>query len=335
MAPLTTTSSVETGAGGLGVPIARWALLFAWAVSVAQGAVAGRLSADADAVVFGAASVLTLIAVILVTDRHAAPLDVTGSTVAAGSAVAAAGLRLATDPEVQPWSVDVSAYVAAALIARGNYIAGVVGGALIAAASAGIALARTGSPAAAFAAVALPGVALLIGILWRAGIGVVVRAERRHRTAQARGEIALEASLAAAAEYAAQLRSIRDEAAPLLHRIARGDSLSADELVEVRVQEGAIRDQLRSPRVRDDALAAAIADARRRGVRVSMLWLEGPGAAPHPELLHRIAAIVADTAEGTLTIRAADGAGGVTVVRSGEGGSRTVLELDGTVRAVH
>ncbi|MGP3535775.1 hypothetical protein ACTU3I_13335 [Microbacterium sp. RD1] len=335
MARLTVAS--DTGAGGLGMPVARWALLFTWAVSTAQAVLGGQVAGASGSFAFGVAVLLEFCGVVLVTERSAAILSRRAAVATAAAAVVAAVLRLGVDGPIEPWTVDLPAYLAAALIARGNIAAGAVAGALVLAAVGAATAVRGGTVGDAAANLALPVIALCLCVLWRVGLGFVVRAERAHRSAEARAAVAAEASARAADEYAAQLHRIRDEASALLRRIADGPALSEAELVEVRVLEGAIRDELRSPRVRSETLATAIADARRRGVRVSMLWLEGPGEAPHPHLLEAIAALVSDVPEGAVTIRAADEAGAVTVVRSdGEGGgSRTLLDAAGVVQGVH
>lgn len=332
MAPMI---AARTGAAGLGTGVARWAMIFTWGAGVVQSILLGALDTGVGVWALAVASLLELIGVVMVTERSNAVL--TPLKAAAVSAIAAAALLVGLVPPgvPGPWGADLPAFLAALLIARGSVRAGVVAGSLVVATLVVAGMLRGAEAWQIVASVGIPLIAVAFGSLWRIGLRVTVETEQAHRTAEARAAVALAASERAAREYRRQLHRIREEVAPLLERIAEADVLSPEELTELVVEEGAIRDRLRSPRVTDPALVAALGAARRRGVRVSMLWGEGPGDAPEPALLAEIARLVQRVGAGTVVIRAVEGQGGVSFVHNGpDGGTRVVLDDSGEVRAV-
>jgi hypothetical protein len=332
MAPLITE---RTGAAGLGTGVARWAMLFTWAVGLVQELLQHGFSDPARLAAVFAAAACELVGVILVTERSTHVLAPPKAAAVLLFALAAVAIGLVPGGTPNPWDADLPAYLAALLIARGSRRTGATLGVLILALLIAVGAARGASLQEIAISLGVPVMALGIGILWRIGLSVAVRTERAHRSAEARAAVALAASERAAGEYRRQLHRIRDEVAPLLERIATADSLTADELTELKVAEGAIRDRLRSPRVDDPRLLDALSSARRRGVSLSMLWGEGPGEAPHPSLTARLADLVDDAVEGTVVIRATQGQDGVSFVHSGpDGNRRVVLDEQGAVVTV-
>jgi hypothetical protein len=327
----------EMGSAGFGTPPARWGFLLLWLGGVITGALDGGFGPDtATAAIYGAALVVDLGAVLLITEQSARILPAARAAAAAVCTIlaTAAGL-VAYSGGAEAWVMANAITMAALLFARGNpraatvAVLGTVGPVAVAATAGRIVLGD------AVYVLGVAGLLVTCAILWRPGLAGVVRRERRHRTDEARAALEAEAAAVATAEYARQLERVRRDAAPLLERIARSDALEPSDLVELAVVEGAIRDRLRSPLARDEALIAAIADARRRGVRVLLLWDGDPAGTPHPGLVAALTAIVRESQAGSLVIRGGAGRKEMSVMRTGDGiASRVVLDDEGRTLAV-
>jgi hypothetical protein len=263
-------TAAGTGAAGLATRGARWALVFVWTMGVAKGVIDGRfahpdpLLMTAYAVALGGALVLTH-----PVDR---PLSGIRAALVPIAALTVTALVLLADVPAQPeWLIDFSAYLLALLIARGNPVLGLGCGVVQVAGVVlwGIATGRPASGVTAMLAIAV--MSYVLGIIWRMVLRGVVRQERAHRTEAAESDRRERAARAAAAQFQLDLEAIRDQAAPVLSRIARGDDLDPALLADISVLEGAIRDRVRSPRLRHPQLDEAVSRARRRGVRVTLL----------------------------------------------------------------
>ncbi|CAN5265895.1 hypothetical protein BH11ACT5_BH11ACT5_26610 [soil metagenome] len=79
------------------------------------------------------------------------------------------------------------------------------------------------------------------------------------------------AGLAVADERSRRLAELRNSVVPLLHRIASGESISADDRSTFAVAEADLRDSLRARGLRVPAIMAAARAARLRGVDVVLL----------------------------------------------------------------
>lgn len=156
------------------------------------------------------------------------------------------------------------------------------------------------------------------------------------RAARDTGQLA-ELQQAASAWQAAQAGRQRERrlqvqralqiAGPVLGRtIETGGNLRPDEKLEARLAEGRLRDELRGPRLLDDAVRAELEAVRRRGVTVTM-FDEGGLDGLDDESLAAIRAELADTlrsaASTRLIIRTSphDEVAVTVVGRSGEGES--------------
>jgi hypothetical protein len=329
--------AAETGSGGFGTAGARWGFVILWVGGVISAVLGGGFGPTADAVwIYSAALALDLCAVLLVTEQSSRALSFgrAGATAVVAVLAASAGLLAALQGS-EIWVVANAATMAAILFARGNGrwaapgVVGCVAPTLVAG------LAGRVDSGDVFYVLGVAGLMVPSAILWRPALLSILRREQEHRTVEARAQLEAEASAIAMSEYSRQLHRIRDDAAPLLTRIASAASLDRAELAELVVIEGAIRDRMRSPLARDEELIAAIARARRRGVRVLLLWDGDPAGVPDRGLVRTLHEIVDDTASGSLVIRGGQGRDEMWVVRSGDGAAtRIVLDERGRTREV-
>lgn len=117
-------------------------------------------------------------------------------------------------------------------------------------------------------------------------------------------------------------------AGPVLSRVvATHGDLDEDERLEARLAEGRLRDELRGASLLNDAVRDAIADARRRGVAVTVFdegGLDEIDEERRAEIRDELAGVLADTQADRVIIRAArDERIAVTVVgRASAGSSR-------------
>lgn len=120
-------------------------------------------------------------------------------------------------------------------------------------------------------------------------------------------------------------------AGPVLSRtVASHGALDEGERLEARLAEGRLRDELRGADLLNDAVRDAIADARRRGVVVTVFdegGLDGVDEARREQIRDELAEVLCDARAGRLIIRAAqDPRVAVTVV--GRAGSAAANDED-------
>lgn len=159
--------------------------------------------------------------------------------------------------------------------------------------------------------ITLPGYAIMImGSLFSVMLRPMARQIYELREANER-QVALDAAAAAATEVRdRRLAALDERARPVLTRIARRESFSADEVVVARLLEAQLRDGIRAsgldlPVVRDAAWRA-----RRRGVHVVLLddgglaALDDASAATARERLAlAVAALLDEVDDGRVTVR--------------------------------
>lgn len=97
-------------------------------------------------------------------------------------------------------------------------------------------------------------------------------------------------------------------AGPVLSRtVATHGELTEEERLQARLAEGTLRDELRGASLLNDAVRAAIREARRRGTTVTVFdegGLEGIDEERRAEIRDELAAVVADAHSNRLIIRA-------------------------------
>jgi hypothetical protein len=170
---------------------------------------------------------------------------------------------------------------------------------------------------------------LLVGTLFR---GALRRASRRINSLNARS---LELAAAAASSDAEQdtrrqrVAELAEIATPLLSKIARSSQVRPSERIEYLLAEATLRDSVRARSLHLPEIAAATAEARRRGVEVTLLDDRG-GGLPNPvamrRLTDRITESLSQVERGRLTVRLAP-TGRETAVS-------IVVESDGVTRRV-
>lgn len=117
-------------------------------------------------------------------------------------------------------------------------------------------------------------------------------------------------------------------AGPVLSRtVATHGLLNDEERLEARLAEGRLRDELRGASLLNDAVRDAIADARRRGIAVTVFdegGLDDIDEVRRAAIRDELARVVAEAAGARLIIRSArDDTTAVTVVGRASGGSLT------------
>ncbi len=180
----------------------------------------------------------------------------------------------------------------------------------------------------------LPALSLgLVGsIVWVAGAQLLMTAlDRAARDATQLAELQQAASAWQAAqagrqrERRLQVQRALQAAGPVLGRtIETGGNLRPAERVEARLAEGRLRDELRGPRLLDDAVREELEAARRRGITVTMLdegGLEDLPEAALGAIRAELAAILREVASTRLIIRTSphDEIAVTLVGRSGDG----------------
>jgi hypothetical protein len=321
-------TSAGTGAGGLGTSGARWAVTAVWGLGVISDVLGGSV-----ALPFG-----LLGAVQLTTRGDDALSRRRAGAVAAASVISAVGALTSGAPLGHTWSFAFASYVAALLIPRGNVRSGLVAGSLIGLLGAGWAVWHGASASQYVDLLALPVLALFVGATWRAMLTRIVVRETTYRRDVERAAVAAEAAAAAESATQAELAQIGTEAEATLRRLHEGHILDEAFLAEISVVEASVRDQIRSPNLRDAGLRAAIERARRRGVEVTVLDSSTPQAPVVGALAERVAAVMDDLDSGTVTLRIMPRGrqGAVSVLRADERGhERLVLGADGGLVSRH
>ncbi|WP_062318677.1 hypothetical protein [Demequina maris] len=152
------------------------------------------------------------------------------------------------------------------------------------------------------------------------------------------------AAAAATAEAGRQVRlqraaEVASASMPLLQRVATGVPLSDDERAEMRKAEARLRDGVRGRALATPAVLDAAAEARARGVEVTLLDDRGSGLGSGDAMARvddAVAAALAD-ASGTITVRLLppDRDEALTIVSvDGDHVHRIVLDAAGTATAV-
>jgi len=149
---------------------------------------------------------------------------------------------------------------------------------------------------------------LFVGTLLR---GALRRASRRINSLNARS---LDLASAAASSEAEQdirrqrVAELAEVATPLLTKIARSSVVAPHERIDYLLAEATLRDSVRARSLHLPEIAAATADARRRGVEVTLLDDRG-GGLPNPvamrRLTDRITESLRNVDRGRLTVRLA------------------------------
>jgi hypothetical protein len=234
---------------GLATPGARRALLFVVATGAVQLALLWPVLTQPWLVVVTLAASVAAAVLATSSDDDHLPLRAAVPVAALPPLAAACAL-----PQLDPahpervWVLAVSGYVGAVLAVRGRVLLAAAGAAAAVAVVTAWALAHgTGLGAPASVAVLSTG-AVTVGALWRRMLERHVAVIRSQRSDEARTLLAESATRDAAAATEAELRAIGHEAAPLLLRIAAGDTLTAAERVETRLLEARLRDRLPPPR---------------------------------------------------------------------------------------
>jgi hypothetical protein len=176
---------------------------------------------------------------------------------------------------------------------------------------------------------------LLVGTLFRGGLR---RASRRINSLNARS---LELAAAAASSDAEQdirrqrVAELAEVATPLLAKISRSSHVRPEERIEYLLAEATLRDSVRARSLHLPEIAAATAQARRRGVEVTLLDDRG-GGLPNPvamrRLTDRITESLRNVDRGRLTVRLAPPGRGtaVSIVVESEGSTHRVdLDAEG------
>jgi hypothetical protein len=166
---------------------------------------------------------------------------------------------------------------------------------------------------ASLASTGLPGVLSLLVTGHAVSIGV----ERAVRSTSELNRLSeISAAETAAMEAASEVRSTLLEktlrtALPALNLIAAlGGALTEQQKSEALLLEAGLRDEIRGASLLNEAMRAAIKDARQRGIEVLVLdegGLEGLAVSERDNLLNRAAASFVNVHAGRLTIRSPRG----------------------------
>lgn len=324
----------DTGAGGLGTALARWAFVFVWATgSVLQAIVDGSLAAAP--LEWGVALVAGLIGALLLTTPGPLPLPPARVVWLPVISLLTTAVALHTADAVG-WvpALVFAVYLVAFLIPRGNAVAGCVGSALLIGAGLAWALPQQPSVAAVAEMLGIPIGCVAVGFVWRLVVRYVVGRERAHRGAATRSAERAEAAAEAIATSRAELAEIADMVAPVLGRVADGEPIGEELRIELTHAEAAVRDRIRVPHLQHPLLVTEISRLRRLGVEVVLL---GESSAPGHLIDDRLAAacraLIAPVTSGRVTVRAlpANRAAALSVViHSGEEAVRAQWSDDGT-----
>lgn len=109
------------------------------------------------------------------------------------------------------------------------------------------------------------GTALAVSLRRSNAASVAFRAVQRRRRMEE------DVARARAGARRSAVEQVLEQAGPMLRAIAEGRRISADDRRQMLVLEGALRDQIRTPRLSATELRAVVDTARRRGVNVLLL----------------------------------------------------------------
>lgn len=317
---------------GLGTPAARWAMAAIWLLSIAWGAIAG-VFAELELVDLLPYATLLIGGYLLCTPGNQPLSPPRAVGVVAAALVADVFVLRALTIVQDSWLLSLAYYLVALLIARGNSIIGGIGAAITLGYGLAWAILAGAAPEAVLDLLAIPVIAIVVGVVWRLVLRRVVERERVHRGDAARAERQTRVAAEAMEANRRELAAIGVRARPLLARIAAGEPLERLR-VDLRVTEGAVRDRIRSPGLQHPILIDAIAACRRAGVEVLLLGEQGTENPPERGCVEAISALIADARAGRVTVRilppGRDAAASV-VHQDGDGVRRTMIAADGSV----
>ena len=140
--------------------------------------------------------------------------------------------------------------------------------------------------------------------------------QRRRRTEE-------DVARARASARRGAVEQVLEQAGPMLRAIAEGHRLNAEDRRQMIVLEGALRDQIRTPRLNASELRGVVDTARRRGVNVLLLdEADAAAAGARARATQWLADRLEGTAEGRFVGRLRDLEGGgvrVSAVRDDQG----------------
>lgn len=128
--------------------------------------------------------------------------------------------------------------------------------------------------------------------------------QRRRRTEE-------DVARARASARRSAVEQVLEQAGPMLRAIAEGRRMTPEDRRQMIVLEGALRDQIRTPRLNASELRGVVDSARRRGVNVLLLdEADEASAAARTRAAQWLAAKLAGTTEGRFVGRLRDLEGG-------------------------
>ncbi|QIK82451.1 hypothetical protein [Sanguibacter sp. HDW7] len=327
------TVAAGSAGAGMGITSTRWVLCAVWGLGILTAVIDARLGRPSVASPLAFATLLGGVWAIStpgtdVLGRGRALLVIAG-------ALATVTVVATTGPaQGRTWLVDLSGYLLALLVARGNGRTGAAGFVAFSAILM-VWVAQGGSQAPLGEVLGAPVLALAGGVVWHLVLRRAVTRERAHRSEAARA--ASDARIARRAVDADRLEiaAINDVVAPVLRRILDGGVPDAASRLDAAVAEATVRDRIRSPWEPGGALDLCVEDRRRAGIVVVQIGERtGPRAAMPSALADRLVAIVAPVRTGRVTVRTLPPGRGVAmtvVVDDGATVSRTAVSIDGTV----
>jgi hypothetical protein len=228
--------------------------------------------------------------------------------VAGSTALVSWQLASTGSPGREAWHLGANTWLLFFLAMRGRPVLGWVGFAAMLGITALWAADVGRGPFAAVGLLQTHAGILLVGTLFR---GALRRASRRINSLNARS---LELAAAAASSDAEQdirrqrVAELAEVATPLLAKIASSSQALPGERIEYLLAEATLRDSVRARSLHLPEIAAATAQARRRGVEVTLLDDRG-GGLPNPvamrRLTDRITESLRNVDRGRLTVRLA------------------------------
>lgn len=295
---------IGLGAAGFDRGRARWALVVVWLSGVAYGFIGGSLPSRSPMLIL--AYLACLAAALLLTTRRPAPLTVAQAGALGVCAVFSSAVSLQFEA-ADSWLLQFPSYLVAMLIPRGNPVLGGVPGAAIVALVIGWGIGAGQPPDQLVGMLADPVAALFVGYVWLLALRYFVGRERAARDAAADARASEAAALAASELAASELAEIEAVVAPVLDDLAAGRAFDEAFHADVAVAEAVVRDRIRVPQLRHPRLEAALAGARRRGVRVLLVGEPSGTTGLDDATAGTLTGLVDSVAAGAVTIRSAPG----------------------------
>ena len=161
------------------------------------------------------------------------------------------------------------------------------------------------------------GTALAVSLRRSSAAAVIARGVQRRRRMEE------DVARARASARRSQVEQVLEQAGPVLRSIAEGRPTTPDERRQMLVIEGALRDQIRTPRLNASELRTVTDEARRRGVNVLLLdEADRASASSRAQAVLWLAARLEQTTEGRFVGRLRDTEDGgvrVSAVRDEQG----------------